>query len=199
MEYLRIKVDLVKWLVGGVVLIIGFLMIRPQKQARLDRALQLEVHKAYLSATNTSDVELWQRKLKLMKAMVEESDAKIQGFIAKEQGRIDDIRGERERLAQAEQERTAAMIADAKVQKEKQRVLDELARASSAERVRLEEEKRALEEQSKFLEAEKQQSVEKEEESARKLESFGYQIQQAPVTRQLAPRDLPGRETLRRR
>jgi hypothetical protein len=162
------------------VLIIGFLMIRPQEQARLDRALQLEVHKAYLSATSTSDVELWQRKLNLMKAMVEERDAKIRDFIEREQGTIDEIRQERERLAQAEQQKTAAEIADAKAQKEKQRVLDELARASSAERVRLEEEKRALEEQIEFLEAEKQESVATEKESARKLESFGYQVQQMP-------------------
>lgn len=91
LEWWRLGLDALKWIIGGVVAIIGFFMIRPHEQGRLDRALQLEVYKAYLSASDTTNIELWQRKLNLMKAFTEDNDKKILAFINIEQSRINDI------------------------------------------------------------------------------------------------------------
>ncbi|MBU5612179.1 hypothetical protein [Geomonas azotofigens] len=103
-EWWRLGVDVLKWIVSGSVLIIGFFMIRPHEQERLDKALQLEVYKAYLSASDTTNIELWQRKLNLMKAFTAENDHKINRFIDKEQARIDDINKSKDALASVKDE-----------------------------------------------------------------------------------------------
>lgn len=84
----RLAFEYFRWIIGGIVMVIGFLMIRPQEQSRLNRELDLRVFEAYLEATNTENTNLWRRKLRLMKAF--SVDKRLENFVEKEEL---DIRG----------------------------------------------------------------------------------------------------------
>lgn len=84
----KLYVELGKWFVGGVVVIIGFLMIRPHEQERQDRALQLEINKIYIQDTDFNDTDEWQRKLNLLDALINEDDRKMRDFINEEKENI---------------------------------------------------------------------------------------------------------------
>lgn len=130
-EWWRLGLDALKWVIGGVVVITGFLMIRPHEQERLDKALQLEVYKAYLSASDTTNIELWQRKLNLMKAFTGDNDNKIIAFIKAEQTRIDDINKSKSALAMANREYDKLKIDREKLKAINSRDKNKLAEANS--------------------------------------------------------------------
>lgn len=102
-EWFRMWIDLIKWTIVGVAAVTSFMMIRPREQERMDMNLKLDIHKAYLEATDTENVDLWQRKLNLLKAIVEENDEKMQIFIRREQDRLDKIKKEQKRQLEARQ------------------------------------------------------------------------------------------------
>jgi hypothetical protein len=176
LEYCHLGLDLFKWVVGGIVIIIGFMWIRPHEQERLDKALQLEVHKAYLSATDTENIDLWQRKLDLLSAITDEKDKKMIAFIDKERKRIKDIRTEKENIVAARQQQADAKK-DIEVAKKQYAEIkakyEKLAKESSLEKNQVEEEKKALEERISLLEAKQANAVKVEKTSAEALKNYG--------------------------
>jgi len=98
LEWYRFWSDILKWLIGGTVVVIGFLIIRPQEQNRLNKALQLEIHKAYIAAVSTEKTELWQRQLNLLKAFSDDNDTNLQRFLNNEQIRLDTIKKEKNKI-----------------------------------------------------------------------------------------------------
>ncbi|WP_236026765.1 hypothetical protein [Geomonas diazotrophica] len=62
-------------------LVIVYFTIRLPERNRLDRALSLEIFKAYLASTDTPNVDLWQRKLDLMEAFDNGENPKLNKFI----------------------------------------------------------------------------------------------------------------------
>jgi chromosome segregation ATPase len=179
-ERQRILVDLVKWFVGGIVVVIGFLLIRPHEQERLDEALQLEVFKAYLAATNTENIYLWQRKLNLIKATYDENNKKVQIFIEAEQKRLDHIISEDEKFRKAILHKAKlqnSLTENKKKFEELKKEYDNLEEASAKEKMKLENEKRELEIRIAELESDLHNATKQENESANNLKKFGLSMQ----------------------
>lgn len=98
LEHLKLALDLAKWAIGGTVLIVGFLMIRPHEQDRADLELQRQVFSGYVDAKDDDDIDHWQRKLNLVSALADDSQ-KIVMFIESEQKAIDEVRAKRNESA----------------------------------------------------------------------------------------------------
>jgi hypothetical protein len=178
-EHWRMGLDFFKWLVGGIVIIMGFMMIRPHEQERLDKALQLEVNKAYLSATDTENIDLWQRKLNLLKAISNLKDKRIQAFIKTEQETINEIREHKGKIRVASQQKIAVtrdIEAARKQYAEIKTKYESLAQEQSQEKKRVAEDKLVLEYRIAKLESLQKQASKQEQESAKKLTSLGIGI-----------------------
>src|SRR4030043_966916 len=106
LQHKQIKLDLIKWVIGGVVVIVGFLLIRPREQNRLDQAFQLEVSKAYIAAVQSGDLDLWQRSLNQIEAFNDDKRSKLGIFIESEKGRLQQARKEHDMIINLQEEIT---------------------------------------------------------------------------------------------
>ncbi|MBU1000891.1 MAG: hypothetical protein KKE73_00005, partial [Proteobacteria bacterium] len=100
LERRRMSFELCKWFLGGLCIVISFLIVTPREQNRLDQALKLDAQKAYLSSMDTKDPELWLRKLEYL-SIVAQGDEKFESFIANEKKRVIQIIDDNAKLAEA--------------------------------------------------------------------------------------------------
>jgi len=146
LERLSVGVELLKWCIAGVAIVTGFLLIRPREQDRLDIALKQELFQGYVSSQDTSDLNLWQRKLDLMIAFTSDADEELLAYLGQEQTRLNTIRIEQKdrRSAVAESASLRNQIALLSVERNELMVKLDDVELSDEEKQSLQDEKQKL-------------------------------------------------------
>jgi hypothetical protein len=80
--------ELAKWGLAGMVAIIGFLMIKPREQERLDLTFKRDLLKDYISAKDKGDPNLWTRKIELINVFIGTKDERLADFVRSEMERV---------------------------------------------------------------------------------------------------------------
>jgi hypothetical protein len=114
LEKCRTWIESTKWIIGGLILIIGFIIIKPQEQKRLDQQLKLQAITVYLGSLNTQKIDVWQRTLDGIRLCFKESDSEFIAYIDNEQSRI---KGLKNKIETIDDDSLAQHIADQKVSK----------------------------------------------------------------------------------
>lgn len=146
LDRLRVGVDILKWGIGGIAIVIGFCLIRPREQDRLDVALKQELFQGYVSSQDSSDPNLWQRKLDLMVAFTPEADRELMSYLEQEQIRLNTIRIELNERRKAVAESASLRNQIALLSVDRNQLIVKLSDQTMSD-----EEKHALEEQQQDL------------------------------------------------